>query len=45
MMYFGTGFVLYYSFRFFWVSGCSFNKFMLMAVSFICISFTVLIIL
>jgi hypothetical protein len=45
VMYTGTGFILYWSFKTFWVDGCGMNKFMLILMSILPILFTVLIVL
>lgn len=45
LMYATTGIVLYYSFKFFWVSGCGFNKFILIVISLSYCAFTILIVL
>jgi len=44
VMYTATGFIVFYSFKFFWVHGCFFNKVILIVVASCVVIFTVLII-
>lgn len=45
VMYSGTGVILFYSFKIFWISGCFWNKLVLLSMALFVIMFTVLILL
>lgn len=45
LMYTGTGFILFYSFKFYWISGCFWNRFILISMAFFVVLFTTLIVL
>ena len=44
-MYTATGFIVFNSFRFFWIAGCGLNKFMLILLCLFLVAFPVLILL